>query len=180
MRFLPSREILNSRATGFMSGTVWHFGHLKIWFFKGHESLQSKASCFRCLTLRRFEDLKMWFFKFPKTLSSRLCGYRYAHFGHFGGLKMWFLEGRETLSSRNRASSECHYSILATGKCYYSSFIDPRPIGIYHPQSLYSAFWRPEMRFIKCHETLRWRILGFCWATFKLFGGLKKRFQPCR
>jgi hypothetical protein len=30
MHFLPSREILNSRTTGFMSGTVWHFGHLKI------------------------------------------------------------------------------------------------------------------------------------------------------
>jgi len=34
MRFQLCREIFNSRATGFKSGTLRHLGKLKMWFFK--------------------------------------------------------------------------------------------------------------------------------------------------
>jgi hypothetical protein len=144
-----------------MSGTVWHFGHLKIWFFKGHESLESKASCFLCLTLRRLKTWKCDFFFFlrPSPQGYVATGGRILDI--LVAWKCVFWRVVRPWAQGYRASSESLYSVLATGKCYYSRFIYPRPIGIYHPQSLCSAFWRPEMMFFKGHETIRWRILDF-------------------
>jgi hypothetical protein len=78
IRLLSFRLILHSRATDLMSGTLRHFGHLKMWYFNVHDSLESKVSCFLCVSLRHFDGLEIRFLNFPENLGSRLCDHRWA------------------------------------------------------------------------------------------------------
>jgi len=120
-RFLPGREIVHWRVTGFMSATAQHFGSLKLWFFKGHESLGSRVCCFNWVTVRHFCVLKnvifqgSWDPRLYITLlllgaNSKFWWYRriwrpsaqryMATFHHFGGLKVRLQPCREILHSR--------------------------------------------------------------------------------
>jgi hypothetical protein len=99
MRFLTCREILHSRATGFMLLTVRHFGRLKMWFFKDHETLGLRLSSFYWATVQHYIGLKMRFLKHPEIFGSTLPGYRWAHIRHFRGVKSRFLVRRGNLVS---------------------------------------------------------------------------------
>jgi len=151
------REILNSRATGFKSGTLRQVGILKMWLFKCHETLESKVSCFHCVTLLHFEGLKMRFLRLSGQIyvatgfriifilvswkcNSCLHGFSWKRFKHFGDLK----------SDSSRIM---------------------RHIGYYHPHSLCSEFCWHENEFF---QRLWDPLLKKTWRTLDNFSSFRR------
>jgi len=173
MRFQLCREILDSRTTGFKTGTPRDLVKLKIRFLKCLETLESKVSWFRCVTLLHFEGLKKRFLSCPETLGSNLCSYWLSYNIHFGDLKMWFLEGREILSSSVHGFSWKRLKHFGDLKSDYSRIMR------LNPHSIHKASLR-NFGFMKLINSKVMKPFaeedGVRWAIFHHLGDLKKRF----